>query len=955
MQNVETASGTTLTDMPDTLTGAEIIGFFGVIGSLNNAGTVNGAVADANGFVPTPNYTYSSQINEVKNFTVDGITVKTQTSDALIGAIAGYVNGSVTAAAVSDSALTVASGTGALAYTENLSDYALVGYCTDAYKFTLNVSKVTVAAPEETDNLIYKNAQNEGPGFGGSIQMENLFDRLDVIRSSQSSYTTQNGSRVYSTYPSAVTVIVDEVAGTVSEPQTTATAGTIFRQRTYDSTAGSFSFGKYSDTAEGNGTDIMYLYGRNATYTTTVTTITKKNEFKNGFRITDGERYLNVNAQHAIEAGTDEATASVWVLENNRLYTYTSDGYTYYLNSTNSVSPTLSVSTTGSTSWTRDGDSLYYTYSYRDTSRWYLNYQNGWTAYPVKTTFRISDGTNYMNRNGTTGVSASTTANTEWIYDGTNSRIYTFYDGYYYYLNASGSTLSLSRTANTAWTRDGDGFYYTNGGRAWYLRYAGGWNAWPAKTTYLIASGSHYLVRNGTNDVTVGAVGSASEWALNASGNLYTVYNNTVYFLNGTSALALSTGASTAWTRNNDGTLSYTYDNKTWYLRCIETDWDVFPSASAYTVGSGTHWLAVDNGALSAVNTAAAGTGWLFDGSKIYTVIGGTVYYLLGPTDGSTDLTLTSNAANATQWTYTLGGGAMSYTGGGKTWYLYDQGGAWKVYPAASVSFISQNGQYLVADSASTVAGGTAAEASAWILDNGQLSTSYGGSTRYLNASGTAVSLGASATTTWTHNNNGTLTNNSGWYLVYDGGWKAYPSLSVSLITDGDGHYLTRSGTTSVTDADEANASRWFADGNKLFTLNGSTPYYLRATSSALSVTATAGNGTEFTYNGTNKTLSFTSGGTYYVIYNNGWTVNSSPSLGKRISVTSGNTTYYLNGSTSGVSTGTVENDATLWTYNGTSGTVSTVIKGTPYYLRAQLEQNASRLLRLIRAFGSVQ
>ncbi len=943
VQNVDTAaSGTTLTDRPTSITGAEIVGFFGVIGSLNNAGTVNAAIISGDVFVPTPNYTYSSQINEVKNFTVDGITVKTETSDALIGAIAGYVNGTVTGAAVSDSDLVVASGTGALAYTENLSDYALVGYCTDPYKFTLNVSKVTVAAPTETDNLIYKNIQNEGPGFGGSIQMERLFDRLDVIRSSLSSYTGTNNNRTYSTYPSKITVTVDEVAGGDPVTEVTETAGTIFRQRVYDSPAGSYSFGKYSQTAEGNSTDIMYLYGRNDDYTTEVTTVTKKNEFKNGFRITDGEHYLNLSAQHAIVSGTDEAAATVWVLENNRLFAYGADGNTYYLNAANAATPALSASTNGTTTWTRDGDSLYYSYTYRDASHWYLNYQNGWTAYPVKTTMHIANGTTYMNRNGTTGVSASAAADTEWIFDSANGRIYTYYNGYFYYLNASGSELSLSRTASTVWTRDGDSFYYTNGGRAWYLRHSGGWSAWPAETTYLIASGNNYLVRSGTNDVTVGNAAAASEWAFNASGNLYTLYNDTVYFLNGTSALTLSTGASTDWTRNDDGTLSYTYDNKTWYLRCTGTDWDVFPSDSAYTIGSGTHWLAVDNGALSAAQTAAAGTGWLLDGNKIYTVVGGTVYYLLGPTDGSTDLTLTTASGSATQWTYTLGGGTMSYTGGGKTWYLYDQNGAWKIYPAASVSFVSQNGQYLVADSANTVAGGTAAEASAWILDGGRLSTSYGGNTRYLNASGTAISLGASATTTWTHNNNGTLTAANGWYLVYDDGWKAYPSLSVSLITDGEGHYLTRSGTTGVTDANEANASRWFADGNKLFTLNGSTPYYLNATTGALSVTATAANGTEFAYNGTNKTLSFNSGA-YYVIYNNGWTVGTSASPGMRISVTSGNTTYYLNGNAGGVSTGTSENGATLWTYNGTSGTVSTVVNGTTYYLRAALEQNNRR------------
>ena len=70
--------------------GVEIVGFFGVIGEL-----VKGS------------YNYDTQANEVKNLVLNNLTVKTQTNNALIGLVAGYVNGLVDCVGVVGSTVNV--------------------------------------------------------------------------------------------------------------------------------------------------------------------------------------------------------------------------------------------------------------------------------------------------------------------------------------------------------------------------------------------------------------------------------------------------------------------------------------------------------------------------------------------------------------------------------------------------------------------------------------------------------------------------------------------------------------------------------------------------------------------------------------------------------------------------------------------------------------------------------
>ena len=87
-----------------------IIGFFGVIGSVG-----------------TYSLTFSSNINAVSNFYLDGVKIYTYNSNVLCGMLVGYVNGTLTNAGVHYGNMNIASGTQNISDFTNVSSYSLIG------------------------------------------------------------------------------------------------------------------------------------------------------------------------------------------------------------------------------------------------------------------------------------------------------------------------------------------------------------------------------------------------------------------------------------------------------------------------------------------------------------------------------------------------------------------------------------------------------------------------------------------------------------------------------------------------------------------------------------------------------------------------------------------------------------------------------------------------------------
>ena len=152
----------------------EIVGFFGVVGQS--------PVID--------DLTYTSSIVSVTDVTLNNITVRSKTDNTLIGLAAGYVDGTLSGVKIDGEATIDVDGQSTTAaidsITDNVSDYGLVGYST----------KTSRSGSYSQDiSAYYDSEDNEGQGanWGGSIAIDDLFDRLLAIKNN---YTVQNNSYV---------------------------------------------------------------------------------------------------------------------------------------------------------------------------------------------------------------------------------------------------------------------------------------------------------------------------------------------------------------------------------------------------------------------------------------------------------------------------------------------------------------------------------------------------------------------------------------------------------------------------------------------------------------------------------------------------------------------------------------------------------------------------------------
>lgn len=152
----------------------EIVGLFGVVGG--------GAKA-----VP---YTYDSSVVELKDVTIKDITVESKTTSTLVGLAAGYINGEMSGVKIDGNAtldINDQTHTAKNAITDKITDYGLVGY-----------SKKTGSSGAYSQKLsrYYSSLDggSEGADFGGSIDMESLFNRLTFVKNEL--HTTYNGNHV---------------------------------------------------------------------------------------------------------------------------------------------------------------------------------------------------------------------------------------------------------------------------------------------------------------------------------------------------------------------------------------------------------------------------------------------------------------------------------------------------------------------------------------------------------------------------------------------------------------------------------------------------------------------------------------------------------------------------------------------------------------------------------------
>ena len=431
----------------DNFGGAEIIGFFGVIGSPPNYA-----------------YTYDSEANQISNFVLENITVETQTDKALIGMIAGYVNGLVDKVGVVGSTVSISKGTPLTNITDNMSDYALIGFCTDTYKNDILTVNLDLFDPksERYEVVPPSTSGGGGQGWGGSVAMNTMFTMLKTIRDTNGYYTNTNA------------YIYERVDAIINGNTVTLDKKTDDKRVYYDANFGAIVYSPRSGTSysDSNTQDFNYLSG-----STRVTLIEcKASGTDDGYYIYNGTNYLTVTGNIpnvSLGNTTSQGNASIWRFSNgaNGGTAYTEvDGHMYYLCLSDNTLTLYSAGIENGTSWSVSNNGIYSGGSYID----YKN--NAWTISTAGK--KIHSGNNYMTvtSNGNLGNETNSSSAVTWIFENINGsgRVYAEVGNQKYYLRYNnGLTVTTTESNATNWT------YNSNNGRLYYnnryIRYSNGW------------------------------------------------------------------------------------------------------------------------------------------------------------------------------------------------------------------------------------------------------------------------------------------------------------------------------------------------------------------------------------------------------------------------------------------------------------------------------------------------
>lgn len=609
----------TYNDAPSEINGSEIIGFFGVIGSQTIAvtdsmttNTTNAKVNDA----PAAGYTYNTTANYIENFYIDGCTFETQTTEALIGIVAGYVNGPITNVGVSNSNIYVKEGSNPLTDFKNISNYSIVGYATNTFVQDVqnDPEYKTISTNSGTEKVPVADA---GSGWGGSIDMLSVFNRCKNVYNSNKVTNWANTTYVTSTttyYDSSMNVIGEPVEATKSLNNYPFSSNTkVSSSRFYNSNSanGSYAFNyKGSDSQSGQGfclggmcNDEMYQE----------ISVIQTDNFLDGYSIkSSSDWYLTINGNSStIQSTKSSASASAWNITANRIYTQDPDsGIIYYLNNNGE---NLTLTTTATTSWTINSiNESTKEFSCRiNNNDFYLIEDNGTWKLSRIDGFYITDGVNYLAANSTTAVKNVKTIGEASIFYMSDNNIYTIYNNANRYLyfdsNNESNPVALYQT-NTRnqnryhfnWTVSEDSIYYD--ATHYVIFKNGAWTCGASSQnitkTYLSSDGRYLCVNATLNGFSYTTIqDDATNWTINDQ-NIFYEENGTLYYItHSNNTLGLSTSNTDAsWTignTNGSGTITYRggfLSLTTYYLTPSNTgNWSVSRTSSNITTSQVTN------------------------------------------------------------------------------------------------------------------------------------------------------------------------------------------------------------------------------------------------------------------------------------------------------------------------------------------------------------------------------
>jgi len=449
---------------------AEIIGFVGSIGDLNN---MYGAKV-------------SSTKNSLTNVKLEEITVHTNTPQTLCGIVAGYINATVSNVGIIKSKLNVGTAT-ALANQDAVSNYTVAGYATDDYVTKVSNNKTVVMNPNvETTKFTYE-AQGDILAWGGSVNFYSMY--TDVL-------LPKWQTNKHHTYYTTETVTMDKDGNISSD---------VYGGSTYETWSASsptpasnyyynYDYSYINDDASNkkiasysfvyrDATDAyMYFAGNKERTVSNALTITTK--YPDAFLINYDTHYLSYNTTSSITDSTTTSLNTYWYIDDsNHIYNLQGTNK-YYLNDNNG---NLVLSINPTTTWTVNENDYYYL----DNFGRYLNYDNGWKlANSLNGTFngyKIKQNNNYLNYSSATSVTGGTNVNNASIWyttTGNTKYLYTIKNGnvYYLYNNQGAVRLTTNSSQNNRYYLDNnDNIRYSNN---YCLRYNNGWTRGSSYATY---------------------------------------------------------------------------------------------------------------------------------------------------------------------------------------------------------------------------------------------------------------------------------------------------------------------------------------------------------------------------------------------------------------------------------------------------------------------------------------
>ena len=702
---------------------------------------------------------------------------------AYVGYIAGHI---ITGAQVNDVYVNNCTVTGG---NEAYSGFGFFGCVEDK-----DGNIVTTLGQE----IITQRTKGDNAGFGGSVDMKQMHDRLTSIAALYDSKNPTTSPTIKPTqYYSIENIVIDENNNTrvVSRDGLTNVNPRDNVQYLYYTTANKYA-GEYYYINDSNGR-YMCMYGDSSRMPKTVNTYTISTEDLDAFYISDGGVYLK-----AVKGGitnSDKSGASKWSFdESGHLFAYINNE-TYYLNR-NGLSG-VAVSQSASTVWSRNDQSALYTNI--SGIDYFLYYSAGWRLSSLTQYYYISDNNGHFLSAQPKGTSGLTVINTDsadssvkWQIDISGNE-YTFFTdvsdtNYYLALDTKGA-LVMS-TAKSSWILE-DGYFtktVSSGSLStkYRLVYDGGWKV--SEIGKLITDGNGHFLSCSTTSVTNSTQENAVVWqtTVGANGNtqFYTFINSVPYYISFNSGLTVS---ETPFNWKKDGnSYYYTSNGRDYYIR-YNNGWEaVTLEYKLITDGNGNYLKADGNNSFSNA-TADNATRFYFsnsDSGNITYNFNNSQYYL-GVSNGSF-------ADTATNWSFTADGCLRA----DNTYYYLVYDGGWKI--ALPKYTISSGNNYLSIDSSGNIINETnQANAAKWTFSNpstysGTISTVINGTTKYLSVSRSRNWYGSYSYTLNTSNNSGEnwLNNGNKLYVNKNSGWGQ--NANFYITTNNSWKDLNTTGTT---------------------------------------------------------------------------------------------------------------------------------------------------------------